>query len=91
MGQGDTDYDGDDVVITCDATIVPASLRRLSQVDRETTTLIMLRAREIMEAQDALATLVEEAREDGISWGAIGWSLGMTGEGARLRYGASKR
>ena len=31
--------------------------------------------------------LVADARNAGVSWGLIGWSLGMTGEGARQRYG----
>lgn len=44
-------------------------------------------ARSLAIMREHLAALVEECREQGISWSLIGWSLGITGEGARKMYG----
>jgi hypothetical protein len=41
----------------------------------------------IMTYQRQLADRVRLARELGMSWHTIGWSVGLTGEGARKRWG----
>jgi hypothetical protein len=38
---------------------------------------------------DTLASYVELARREGHSWHAIGVALGITGEGARKRFGGA--
>ena len=38
---------------------------------------------------NALARLVAECRDYGVSWAAIGWSIGTSGEAARQRFGGS--
>lgn len=36
---------------------------------------------------EAIEEHIAAARDEGVSWEIIGWSVGMTGEGARQRYG----
>lgn len=38
--------------------------------------------------EDAIGELVDQLRTLGVSWSAIGWSVGTTGEAARQRWGA---
>jgi len=44
-------------------------------------------ARALAGMRDHLRELVDDCREQGISWSLIGWSLGITAEGARQAYG----
>ncbi len=44
-------------------------------------------AGEMSQLQAHVELHVQDARELGASWDVIGWSLGVTGEGARQRYG----
>ena len=41
--------------------------------------------------EQAVADAVRYARADGLSWNAIGLTLGTTGEAARQRYGSSTK
>lgn len=44
-------------------------------------------AGQMSELERHLEVHVHELRDLGASWDLIGWSLGLTGEGARRRYG----
>jgi len=44
----------------------------------------------VLAAEHALAAAVAEARGLGASWEAVGTWLGLTGEGARRRYGRGR-
>jgi hypothetical protein len=44
----------------------------------------------IQMAQQELDECVQVARELGASWHTIGWSVGLTGEGARKRWGSDE-
>ena len=91
LGDGsDTDFDGEDVLVMADAngpTIVPRSLEKLRGEDRAVMAEVMRAAAAVMQAQAALSELVADARDRGVSWSAIGWSVGTTGEAARQRWG----
>ena len=50
---------------------------------------LVRRAHEVEVAQSMLAAEVRRGRNLGLSWSEIGRALGLTGEGARRRYGAS--
>lgn len=66
---------------------VPAAAGRLNDHQAETLRDLQLLGDQIAAAQLRLDELVEEARSQGISWALIGWSVGLTGEGARGRWG----
>ena len=65
----------------------PTSYRRLSDVQRRTFARLQDHAEQLAAMDQHMRELVADARDAGVSWGLIGWSLGMTGEGARQRYG----
>lgn len=65
----------------------PVALGRLSRVQRGLVDALEHHGNSIALMQDHMRALVDEARDAGISWNVIGWSLGLTGEGARRAYG----
>lgn len=69
------------------APVEPAAVRRLSPYARDVLARLGGHADSMLRMQEHLEQLVEEAREAGVSWHTIGWSLGMTGEGARRAFG----
>jgi hypothetical protein len=65
----------------------PRALARLGEEAR-LSVLEVRRAAEQLEAAEARRALaVGSARAYGASWDLIGWALGVTGEGARQRWG----
>lgn len=67
---------------------MPASMMR--QLDSERLQIvadIQDTIGEIHERQQRVAQLVREARDSNMAWSAIGWSTGLTSEGARLKWG----
>ena len=73
------------------AAILPASVSKLSGDQLEVVSDLQHLAADIADRQMQLGRLVDEARDLGVSWVAIGWSVGTTGEAARQRFGASER
>lgn len=67
----------------------PATLRRLGPAQRDDVELLQEHGLALVRMQQHLDELVERARDSGVSWNLIGWSLGITGEGARQRWGVS--
>lgn len=90
-GDGPTDFDQDQVEIGKQdgrAYVLPSSMRRMHPDARNVVMDVLKKSHEIQEQLEQLGELVDEAREDhGVSWAVIGWAVGMTGEGARLRWG----
>ena len=68
------------------AVALPASIRRLTGERLEIVGEMQQIAREAEYLRGRLDELVPEARELGVSWAAIGFSVGLTGEAARLRW-----
>ena len=68
------------------AAFVPVSIGRLDDDQVSLLGALQHIVLEIADRHDQLERLVAEARGEGISWSAIGWSIGTTGEGARKRY-----
>jgi hypothetical protein len=89
------DYDGDDRVVLRTpegrAAILPKSAGRLGGDALEVYADLMGVGLQVAELEDRLGQLVDQARELGVSWSLIGSATGLTGEGARQRYGASSR
>lgn len=87
---GDTDFDEDDVLLQMvggRAALIPVSARRLPADVKTDLADVMRAAARINEAVQVLDELVIDLRDRGVSWSVIGWTLGMTGEGARQRFG----
>lgn len=70
------------------AVALPASIRRLTGERLEVIEQMQRHARVAEHARLSIDELVPEARELGVSWAAIGFSVGLTGEAARLRWGS---
>lgn len=69
-----------------EAVVLPASVRRLTGERLEVIEEMQGLARQAEWVRKRLDELVPEARELGVSWAAIGFSVGLTGEAARLRW-----
>ena len=69
------------------ALMLPASVARLTGAALEIVVELQDQAAGVHQAQVRLDELVEEAREEGVSWGAIGFSVGLSAQGARQRWG----
>jgi len=87
----ETDFDDEDVAIMKDdegrATLVPRSLSRLSAEARSQTREIREVAEQIHGLQAKLDALILEGRDEfGLSWNAIGWSIGTSGQNAHRRW-----
>lgn len=61
-------------------------LRQLDQEGKQLVGEMQRTVLQIREMQQRVDALVRQARETGMSWSAIGWSTGLTGEGARLKW-----
>lgn len=68
-------------------TALPASVRRLTGERLEVINELQALGRQAEWIRNRYDLLVPEARELGVSWAAIGFSVGLTGEAARLRWG----
>lgn len=68
------------------ALLVPQSISRLGSDAADVVADLQQAALAVAEAQLRVAALVHEARLLGVSWNAIGWSVGMTGQSARERW-----
>ena len=66
---------------------VPRSVERLAGEALEIAGEMQEVVVSIREGQQALDGLVFEGRESGMSWAAIGWCVGTSGEAARQRWG----
>lgn len=69
------------------AVIMPGSMKRLTAPQMELVSELQECATIIEREQLRLERLVAECREEGVSWGAIGWSIGLTDRGAAKRFG----
>lgn len=67
--------------------VMPKSAGRLSGEGRSLMAELQATVYEIRERQDRVEGLVGMMREAGVSWALIGWCLGVTGDGARRRWG----
>ena len=69
------------------AAVVPTAFGRLGGEAVEVVRDLQRVGAAMAALQVEARELVAEARELGVSWDLLGWSLGVTGEGARKRYG----
>lgn len=67
--------------------VTPAAVARLGGLGRQTLADLQTHALALETMQRHLDELVGDARYVGVSWALIGWSLGLTAEGARKRWG----
>ena len=68
---------------------LPARVRRLSADAIEIVSDIQSLVSNRQELEDLIDRHVFAARELGVSWSIIAWSVGMTEAGAKRRYGES--
>ena len=84
-------YEGDDFVVVKtpagQATVLPATARRLSGDALETYADLLKLGLQVGELEGQMGRLADELRGYGVSWNLIGHAVGLTGEGARGRYG----
>lgn len=94
MGLGDVE-EGDTVAVirvkdrqgTAHALFMPTSMQR--KLDQEQLLMVAEMQRAVMEIQklqEEIDELAQEARESGMSWAHVGWSVGLTAEGARKKW-----
>lgn len=69
------------------AVLLPSSAGRLTPAQHDLLSEMQHTALDVAELQAALRDVVWQARRAGVSWALVGWSVGLTGEGARTRYG----
>lgn len=67
--------------------MLPTAVRRLDDEGLDLVAHLQSVVARISEDQYHLDGLVAAAREGGLSWAVIGWSVGTTGEAARQRWG----
>lgn len=92
----ETDFDGEEVVVQVHtgapgeryAVVVPRSIKNMSRLQREPFADLQRVGDQLEQLENQARELAEECRRAGVSWSAVGFALGITGEGARLRYGA---
>lgn len=68
--------------------IRPRAWNRLDPQGQSLVAGIQTIAAQIHEMQGHLEEHVTEAREQGVSWDLVGWSVGTSGNAARQRWGA---
>lgn len=84
---GDLTWDGASVSAPGGRGLVaPRSVRHLTDAQRAPVTDLVRVAEQWEHLHRHAVEAVTEARSRGVSWAVIGWALGLTGEGARLRY-----
>ena len=66
--------------------ILPRSMTKLTGDALEAVSDLQRAALAVRKAQEQVAELVAVAREMGVSWDAIGWSVGTTGRAASMRW-----
>lgn len=70
------------------AMFMPVSMQR--KLDRDQLRLVAEMQRDVMQIQqlqEHIDSIALKARDWGLSWAAIGWSVGLTAEGARKKWG----
>jgi hypothetical protein len=68
--------------------VEPRSVKALKARDRQAVSDLVSVTGAIHDAQRKQVVAVRSLRSAGVSWGAIGWAVGTTGEAARQRWGA---
>jgi len=68
------------------AMMLPRSVEALGRAQVEAVQRIQQCELERREVERQLDTLVLKGRRAGISWAALGWALGITGQAAQQRY-----
>jgi hypothetical protein len=66
--------------------VLPRSIARLTGHAEVVVQHLQHLAITRQELEDAIAEAVLEGRQLGVSWNAIGWSVGTTGDAARKRW-----
>lgn len=69
------------------ALFMPTSMSK--KLDRDQLRLVADMQRDVMQIQqlqEHIESLALKGREWGLSWAAIGWSVGLTAEGARKKW-----
>ena len=82
--------DGEDVAVMVGdvgAFLAPKSIRDATSRQRRLASELQRHVRDIEAARVQLQMTVVDARAEGLSWSAIGWCVGLTGEAARKRFG----
>ena len=69
------------------AYVLPRSLRNLTPEQERVAAGVQLVGRQRLDADEQLEYLVAAGRAAGLSWPALGWCLGVTGDAVRKAYG----
>jgi hypothetical protein len=67
--------------------LLPLRIAKMPPSQLELVVALQAKVVEIAAAQRVLESLVEESRDEGLSWETIGWCIGRTGRAASLRFG----
>ena len=69
------------------AVVLPRALRNLEGEGARAAARLQLLARQRVDLLDDTELAVGTARAAGLSWNAVGWCLGVTGDAVRKAYG----
>jgi hypothetical protein len=87
---GNDEHEEDDVSvvkINGQFALIPESIRRLEPRSQEYMADLQHLVMDRIKIANQIDALVDESRSAGVSWVAIGWSVGTTAEAARQRWG----
>lgn len=70
--------------------LLPSAYSRLGTEQREIVAELQDIAATIAQLGDQLEHFVGHARDAGVSWDLIGWSIGRTGRAAAMRFGGGR-
>jgi hypothetical protein len=90
VGHADPGGDGSVSVLFRDgaAVMLPTAMRSLSGPALEVVEDLQATVRRIAEDQERVDVLVGAGRSLGLSWGSLGWCMGISAAGVRQRFGA---
>lgn len=68
------------------AVLLPRAVRNAAPPQLECLASLQRTAGSLAELQGVLSELVDQARELGLSYASIGWSVGLSGDAVRKRF-----
>lgn len=70
--------------------LLPSAYRRMNGEQREIVAELQDIAATMARLSEELEEIVGQARDAGISWDMVGWSIGRTGRAASMRFGGDR-
>jgi hypothetical protein len=92
--EGDGELTGEGVIVSVNPAgspyLVPVRLRNADPEQRAHMLRLQNLVADHLAVMEAIAAEVGQARRANMSWGSIGWCIGLTEAGARMRFGGPR-